>query len=128
MDCTGTLFNHESALRPARFGTQKIIQAAERIAEGSQERLTLGRLEIHRDWGWAPEYVEAMWMMLRMESPMDLVFATGETHSLQDFVNEAFARLGLDWSRHVEVSSNLFRPSEIVHSCGCPQLAKDRLG
>jgi GDPmannose 4,6-dehydratase len=125
--CTGILFNHESVLRPQRFVTQKIVQAVKRIAAGSAERLTLGRLDIQRDWGWAPEYVEAMWRMLRVESPIDLVIATGRAHTLQEFVAEAFLRVGLDWARHVDISSDLYRPSEIAHSCGCPQLANERL-
>jgi GDPmannose 4,6-dehydratase len=126
--CTGILFNHESVLRPQRFVTQKIVQAAKRIAAGSQERLTLGRLDIQRDWGWAPEYVEAMWRMLTVERPADVVIATGHAHSLQEFVAEAFHRLGLDWAEHVDVSAELFRPSEIAHSRGCPQMARDYLG
>ena len=89
--CSGILFNHESPLRPERFVTQKIVRAACRIAAGSKERLTLGRLDIQRDWGWAPEYVEAMWKMLQQPQPEDFVIATGETHALQDFVAEAFA-------------------------------------
>jgi GDPmannose 4,6-dehydratase len=125
--CTGILFNHESVLRPQRFVTQKIVQAAKRIGAGSDERLILGRLDIQRDWGWAPEYVEAMWKMLRTEDPMDFVIATGEAHSLQEFVAEAFGRLGLDWGRHVEISPDLFRPSEIARSLGCPQRANEHL-
>jgi GDPmannose 4,6-dehydratase len=126
--CTGILFNHESPLRPRRFVTQKIVQAAGRIAGGSGERLTLGRLDIVRDWGWAPEYVEAMWKMLQGDSAMDLVIATGRSFRLEDFVSYAFAYRGLDWKAHVDISPALFRPSDIDYSCGDPTLASQRLG
>ena len=126
--CNGILFNHESTLRPKRFVTQKIIQTAKRIAAGSAERLTLGRLDICRDWGWAPEYVEAMWRMLQQENPGDFVIATGETHSLADFVAAAFAFNGLDWKAHVDVSEALFRPSDIQLSVGDPTKAAQLLG
>lgn len=126
--CNGILFNHESALRPKRFVTQKIIQTANRIATGSDERLTLGRLDICRDWGWAPEYVDAMWRMLQQETPGDFVIATGETHSLADFVSAAFAIYDLDWKEHVDVSETLFRPSDIQRSLGNPTKAAQLLG
>jgi len=113
---TGILFNHESPLRPRRFVTQKIIQGAKQIAAGSDERLVLGRLDIKRDWGWAPEYVDAMWRMLQLESPEDLVIATGETHSLEEFVAEAFALHGLDWKDYVDVAEAFFRPTDILVS------------
>jgi GDPmannose 4,6-dehydratase len=100
--CSGILFNHDSPLRPERFVTRKIISAACRIAAGSNERLILGRLDIQRDWGWAPEYVEAMWRMLGMTEPQDYVIATGKTHSLEDFVAKAFTSFGLDWHSHVD--------------------------
>jgi GDP-mannose 4,6-dehydratase len=95
--CSGILFNHESPLRPERFVTQKIVTAACRIAEGSTEKLTLGNMAIRRDWGWAPEYVEAMSLMLQQEQPEDYVIATGESCSLEEFVAIAFAAVGLDW-------------------------------
>ena len=120
---TGILFNHESPLRPKRFVTQKIIHGASRIARGSDERLTLGRLDIRRDWGWAPEYVEAMWRMLQMETPQDLVIATGRSHSLAQFVAEAFAIHGLDWRDHVDISQEFFRPTDIAFSGANPELA-----
>jgi GDPmannose 4,6-dehydratase len=101
--CTGILFNHESPLRPERFVTQKIVQAACRIASGSQERLQLGNLDVQRDWGWAPEYVMAMWQMLQQDQPEDFVIATGETNSLEDFVATAFSCVGLDWQEHVDI-------------------------
>lgn len=122
--CTGILFNHESPLRPRRFVTQKIIHTASRIARGSNERLVLGRLDIQRDWGWAPEYVEAMWRMLQLPVPQDLVIATGATYSLQDFVNKSFALHGLDWRNHVDVSPVFFRPTDITYSGGDPTHAQ----
>lgn len=126
--CTGILFNHESPLRPKRFVTQKIIQAAKRIAGGSSERLTLGRLDIRRDWGWAPEYVDAMWRMLQQPSPSDFVIATGESHTLAEFVEAAFAANGLDWTRYVDSSESLFRPTDIARSQGDPERARTKLG
>ena len=126
--CTGILFNHESPLRPRRFVTQKIIQAAMRIAAGSDERLVLGRLDILRDWGWAPEYVVAMWRMLQQDLPQDFVIATGETHTLADFVDTAFSVNNLDWKQHVDVSKALFRPSDIDYSLGDPAAAARLLG
>lgn len=125
---TGILFNHESPLRPRRFVTQKIVHAARSIAAGSGERLELGRLDIHRDWGWAPEYVEAMWRMLQLEEPEDVVIATGQTCSLEQFVEAAFAIRGLDWREHVDVSRELYRPSDITYSAGDPGRAASRLG
>jgi GDPmannose 4,6-dehydratase len=119
----GILFNHESDLRPARFVTQKIIQSAYRISRGSTERLRLGNLAIHRDWGWAPEYVDAMWRILQAEQADDFVIATGESHSLQEFVAAAFSRLGLEWTDHVDHDAQLIRPNEIAWSQGDPQYA-----
>ncbi|NBQ55839.1 MAG: GDP-mannose 4,6-dehydratase [Verrucomicrobia bacterium] len=126
--CTGILFNHESPLRPARFVTQKIVSTAVRIANGSKEKLTLGRLDIRRDWGWAPEYVDAMWRMLQQKKPDDYVVATGEEHSLQQFVAETFRQLGLDWKKHVRPDPSLCRPSDIKRSCGSAAKARRRLG
>jgi GDPmannose 4,6-dehydratase len=126
--CTGILFNHESPLRPRRFVTQKIVSAAVRIAAGSPERLQLGRLDIRRDWGWAPEYVEAMRRMLQLDRPQDLVIATGKAHSLEEFVATAFALHGLDWRAHVDVSPALFRPTDLMYSCGNPQRARQQIG
>ncbi len=116
--CTGILFNHESPLRPERFVTQKIIKSACRIAAGSKEKLHLGNISIARDWGWAPEYVEAMWLMLQQEKPDDFVIATGETNTLEEFVAEAFESIGLDWQKHVISDPSLLRPSEIMVSRG----------
>lgn len=125
---TGILFNHESPLRPARFVTSKIIQAAVRIAGGSAERLTLGQTDIVRDWGYAPEYVEAMWAMLQLPEPADFVIATGHPMSLDDFVSAAFAHFGLVHSDHVDIDPTLFRPNELQYSCGRATRAADRLG
>ena len=126
--CTGILFNHESPLRPERFVTQKIVSTAVRIANGSKEKLTLGRLDIRRDWGWAPEYVEAMWRMLQQKKPDDYVVATGEEHSLQQFVAETFRQLKLDWRKHVVSDRKIFRPSDIERSCGNASKARHKLG
>ena len=126
--CTGILFNHESPLRPKRFVTQKIIQAVLRIKAGSQEKLALGRLDISRDWGWAPEYVEAMWLMLQQPSPKDFVIATGQTNSLEDFVNKAFSLVGLDWKLYVEQSSEFIRPTELNMSTADASKAQQELG
>lgn len=126
--CNGILFNHESPLRPARFVTRKIVSAACRIKRGSAERLKLGRLDISRDWGWAPDYVEAMWRMLQAPTPEDYVIATGHSHTLEEFVEAVFRELGLNWSDHVDVDPQLFRPLDIVHSNGDPGKAAARLG
>lgn len=126
--CNGILFNHESPLRPARFVTRKIVMAACRIAGGSKERLNLGRLDIARDWGWAPDFVEAMWRMLQQERPDDYVIATGQSHTLEAFVSMVFEQLGLNWRDHVDTDPSLFRPSEILHSVGDPAKAARVLG
>lgn len=111
--CSGILFNHESPLRLERFVTQKIVAAACRIKAGSKERLRLGNLAIQRDWGWAPEYVVAMWTMLQKETPDDFVIATGETYSLESFVEMAFAHLKLKWREHVFQDKALFRLTDL---------------
>jgi GDPmannose 4,6-dehydratase len=111
--CTGVLFNHESPLRPERFVTQKIVRSAARIARGSGEKLKLGNLDIWRDWGYAPEYVEAMHRMLQEPEPQDFVIATGQSTSLQDFVAAAFDHFGIDWRDHVESDPGLLRPSDL---------------
>ena len=126
--CSGILFNHESPLRPERFVTQKIVTAACRIAEGSTEKLTLGNMAIRRDWGWAPEYVEAMSLMLQQEQPEDYVIATGESCSLEEFVAIAFAAVGLDWRDWVVSDSSLFRPTDLAVGCGNAGKAEQRLG
>jgi len=126
--CYGILFNHESPFRSKHFVTQKIISTALRISEGSQEKLELGRLDIARDWGWAQEYVEAMWLMLQQGSAEDFIIATGETNSLEQFVGESFNQLGLDWKNHVVINKDLIRPSEINISKANPIKALKKLG
>lgn len=126
--CTGILFNHESPLRPTRFVTRKIVTAACRIAAGSGEKLSLGNVDIERDWGWAPEYVQAMWRMLQQPTPRDFVIATGRTHSLREFVDLTFKQVGLDWVDHVEHNPALIRPSEILRGQADPSLAEQLLG
>jgi GDPmannose 4,6-dehydratase len=126
--CTGILFNHESPLRPERFVTQKIVRAAARIAAGSKEKLRLGNIEVKRDWGWAPEYVEAMWLIVQQEQPDDFVIATGRTESLEYFTEQAFAYFGLDWHDYTSTEKGLFRPSDIDTSSGNPAKAKETLG
>lgn len=126
--CTGVLFNHESPLRPERFVTQKIVRAAARISQGKATALQLGNIEIFRDWGWAPDYVDAMWRMLQQDQADDFVIATGQTKSLEYFVECAFAHFGLNWQEHVHVERNLFRPSDIRMSCANPEKASRLLG
>jgi GDPmannose 4,6-dehydratase len=126
--CTGILFNHESPLRHSRFVTKKIIDSVKRINSGSVEKLRLGNLKISRDWGWAPEYVEAMWLMLQIENPDDFIIATGQTSSLEDFVALAFGYYNLNWKEHVIQDKELFRPSDIRISKADPQKAIQILG
>jgi GDPmannose 4,6-dehydratase len=125
--CTGILFNHESPLRPERFVTRKIIAAACRISQGSGERLELGNIEVRRDWGWAPEYVDAMWRMLNHDKPQDFVIATGVTQSLRDFLTTAFDTVHLDWNDHVQTNPNLLRPSDPSEIGGVATKAKEIL-
>ncbi|PHV63363.1 GDP-mannose 4,6-dehydratase [Cyanobacterium aponinum UTEX 3222] len=126
--CSGILFNHESPLRPERFVTQKIISTACRIAQGSQEKLYLGNTNIHRDWGWAEEYVEAMYLMLQQNQADDYIIATGETCSLQDFVQYTFEFLDLNWEEYVIVDESLFRPTDLTFGKANPSKAKNQLG
>ena len=126
--CSGILFNHESPLRPERFVTRKIVASAYRISCGSRERLRLGNLQIRRDWGWAPEYVDAMWRMLQQEFPDDFVIATGETRSLEEFVAQAFATVGLDWRQHVDLDRGLRRPTDLESNQAVPSKASRVLG
>ncbi len=125
--CSGIMFNHESVLRPSRFVTRKICQSAANIALGKQSILTLGDLTIKRDWGWAPEYVQAMWQMLQQNEAEDFVIATGKIYGLDDFVREAFASLDLDWKKYVTIKDSLKRPSEIRSGYGSPLKAKNIL-
>jgi GDPmannose 4,6-dehydratase len=126
--CTGILFNHESPLRSPRFVTRKIISTACRIADGAKEKLQLGNIDVERDWGWAPEYVEAMWLILQQKMPRDYVIATGHTCALRDFVAQTFEHLGLNWQKHVEHSPVLMRPSDIRRGHANPRLAAELLG
>lgn len=125
--CSGILFNHESPLRPDRFVTRKIVKTACRIYRGSKEKLELGNISIHRDWGWAPEYVVAMWKMLQQEVPDDYVVATGQTNSLQDFIKEVFSALDLRWEKHVIHNENLTRPTDIQISIADTKKAQTEL-
>ena len=125
---TGILFNHESPLRPAHFVTQKIVSAAVRIAAGSRERLRLGNVDVTRDWGFAPEYVDAMWRIVQHDPPEDFVVATGMTHSLREFIDRVFAALGLDAGDHMDVDPGLVRPTDIESSRADPTKARAVLG
>ena len=124
----GILFNHESVRRGETFVTRKITRAIARIKAGMQDKLYLGTLEAKRDWGYAPEYVEAMWLMLQQDQPDDYVIATGESHTVGEFVELAFAHAGLDWKRHVEIDPRYFRPAEVDSLCGDPSKAREQLG
>lgn len=126
--CSGILFNHESILRPARFVTRKVVQAACRIAAGSDERLRIGETRVVRDWGYAPEYVEAMWLMLQQPEPVDYVIASGESHSLGEFITACFDEVGLDWREHTDTDRAFFRTTDILQSHADPSLARERLG
>lgn len=126
--CSGLLFNHESPLRPARFVTRKITRAACEIAKGSKQKLRLGNLQVERDWGWAPEYVEAMWLMLQQDEPDDFVIATGESNRLKDFVDAVFSHLGLEWQEYVELDKALFRPTDILSIKANPEKAERVMG
>jgi GDPmannose 4,6-dehydratase len=126
--CSGILFNHESPLRPERFVTKKIAAAACRIAAGKQKSITLGNIDVQRDWGWAPEYVEAMYLMLQRESPDDFVIATGESHKLADFAAVAFAHVGLDPSDYLVTNQALHRPTEIMAASANAGKAEEKLG
>jgi GDPmannose 4,6-dehydratase len=126
--CTGILFNHESPLRPERFVTKKIIGSAERIAQGTQGKLHLGNIEVKRDWGWAPDYVHAMWQMLNSSEPRDFVVATGEQRTLKDFLDLAFKTHGLEWEKYVIFDENLRRPLDIESNVGDSTLIRQKLG
>jgi GDPmannose 4,6-dehydratase len=123
----GILFNHESPRRGETFVTRKITRAVGRISEGLQKKLYLGNLEARRDWGYAGDYVEAMWLMLQQEEPGDFVIATGESHSVQEFLEQAFNYVGLDWQEHVEIDPRYFRPAEVNHLRGDSAKARVRL-
>jgi len=125
--CNGILFNHESPRRNETFVTRKVTRSAAAIKLGLRSKLFLGNLEAKRDWGYAPEYVEAMWLMLQQQSPDDFVIATGETHSVEEMVNEAFSYLDLDWKRHVEIDPRYYRPAEVDLLVGDASKAKSQL-
>jgi GDPmannose 4,6-dehydratase len=126
--CNGILFNHESPLRPLRFVTRKVVSAVAAIARGGQQKLKLGDTSMLRDWGWAPEYVQAMWRMLQQPKPDDFVIATGESHSLDEFVDTAFAVIGKDSAEYVERDKRMLRPSEIQYSYADASKAEKLLG
>ncbi len=126
--CSGILFNHESPRRGETFVTRKITLAAAMIKEGLQEKLYLGNLDAHRDWGFAGDYVEAMWLMLQQEKPEDFVISTGETHSVKEFLELVFEAAGLDINQHVEIDERLFRPHEVPYLLGDCTKAKQKLG
>lgn len=126
--CTGILSNHESPLRPERFVTRKIIRGALKIARGEEQRLQLGSLDVVRDWGWAPEYVDAMWRMLQLPIAEDFVIGTGRSFGLREFVAEAFSAFGLNWQDHVTEDSGLRRPADITESRVDCSRAAARLG
>jgi GDPmannose 4,6-dehydratase len=126
--CNGILFNHESPRRGETFVTRKITRAIAHIAHGLQNKVYLGNLDSKRDWGYAKEYVEAMWLMLQQAEPDDFVIATGETHSVREFLEVAFAHANLDWTKHVEIDSKYFRPAEVDLLIGDYSKAKTNLG
>ncbi len=126
--CNGILFNHESERRGETFVTRKISRAAAAIAAGQQEKLFLGNLDAKRDWGYAPDYVRAMWMMLQADVPDDFVIATGETHTVREFCEKAFAEVGLDWQKYVEIDPRYFRPTEVDLLIGDATKAHEKLG
>lgn len=126
--CSGILFNHESPRRGKTFVTRKITRAATRIKLGLQEHLFLGNLDAKRDWGYAKDYVEAMWLMLQQDEPDDFVIATGETHSVREFVERTFAILDLDPDKHVRIDPSYFRPAEVELLLGDPSKAREKLG
>ena len=127
--CSGMLFNHESPRRGIEFVTRKVTRAVARIALGLQDSITLGNLESRRDWGFAGDYVDAMWRMLQQDEPDDFVIATGETHSIRELLAAAFARVGIDdWEPYVKQDPRFFRPAEVDLLVGDPQKAMDELG
>ena len=125
--CSGILFNHESPRRGETFVTRKITKAAARIKLGLQQDLYLGNLEAKRDWGYAGDYVEAMWLMLQQDQPDDYVIATGETHTVREFLEVAFGHLNLDWKQHVKIDPQYYRPTEVDLLIGDASKAKQQL-
>ncbi len=125
---SGILFNHESPLRPQKFVTQKVIAAVGAIARGGHEKLHLGAIDVYRDWGWAPEYVEAMWLMLQQPTPDDYIIATGQSNSLRDFVEAAFQSIGRNSADFLVQDGSLLRPTEIKYSYADPRKIEQTLG
>lgn len=125
--CAGILYNHESPRRGYEFVTRKIVSSAVKIKLGSQKNLELGNLDAYRDWGYAPDYVKAMWLMLQAEKPDDYVVASGEMHSVREFADIAFSHLGLDYQKYVKINPKFFRPSETIQLCGNPFKAVEKL-
>jgi GDPmannose 4,6-dehydratase len=126
--CNGILFNHESPRRGDTFVTQKIVKAAVRIMKGQQGKLFLGNLDARRDWGYAKDYVEAMYLMIQQDKPDDYVIATGEAHSIREFLTEAFSYVNLDWNKYVEIDPKYYRPAEVDLLLGDASKAKRQLG
>jgi GDPmannose 4,6-dehydratase len=126
--CNGILFNHESPRRGETFVTRKITRAVAAIVAGKQEHLYLGNLDAKRDWGYAPEYVEAMWLMLQQEQPDDFVIGTGESHTVREFLDEAFGYLELDWCDHVRIDPRYYRPTEVDYLLANASKAQTGLG
>jgi GDPmannose 4,6-dehydratase len=126
--CNGILFNHESPLRGETFVTRKITRALARIKFGLQDKLYLGNLDAKRDWGYAPDYVKAMWLMLQQDDPQDFVIATGQSHSVREFLEEAFSYTDLDWKEYVEIDPRYFRPTEVELLLGDAGRAQKILG
>ncbi len=125
--CNGILFNHESPRRGETFVTRKITRAATRIKYGLQDKLYLGNLQARRDWGFAGDYVEAMWLMLQQDNPDDYVIATGESHSVEEFLHEAFSCLDMDWREYVEIDPRYYRPTEVDELAGDASKARKLL-
>ncbi len=126
--CAGILFNHESPIRGVDFVTKKISDGVARIKMGYSDKIYLGNLDAKRDWGFAGDYVEAMWLMLQQKNPDEYVIATGESHSVREFCEEAFSCVGLDWEKYVEVDKKFIRPNDVVYLLGDPSKAKRELG
>jgi len=125
--CNGILFNHESPRRGETFVTRKITKAAARIKLGRQDKLFLGNLDAKRDWGYAPDYMEAIWLMMQQDQPDDYVIATGETYTVRDFLDEAFNHLGMDWKKYVEIDPRYYRPTEVDVLMGDSSKARKKL-
>ena len=126
--CNGILFNHESPRRGETFVTRKITRALAQILSGQQHYLYLGNLEAMRDWGYAPEYVEAMWLMLQQDKPVDYVIGTGQSHSVKEFLEAAFSYVNLDWHKYVKIDPRYYRPAEVELLLADPAKAKRELG